>query len=150
MKMSYERWLKDRLIKSVVPDHEQITRQLNRASKDLRTAEAVSSIDRAWSFTIAYHAMIRAGRAFMFSKGDLPTTLNPHKTIVEFTRVTLGSRYEDLILHFDRMRRMRHDFIYDSENHTTEREALAAIKTAQDLIRGIMECLEAEYSKKLI
>ena len=77
--MSYERWLKDHLIKSVVPDRDQITKQL---------------------------------------------------------------------LRFDRMRRKRHDFIYDSENHTTEREALAAIKTAQDLIRGIRECLGDEYSKR--
>lgn len=131
----------------MAPDLHQITKQLGRASKDLRTAEAVSSIDRAWSFTIAYHAMIRAGRAFMFSKGYLPTTLNPHKTIVEFTREALGSQYGDLILRFDRMRRKRHDFIYDSENHTTEREALAAIKAAQDLIRGIWECLRDESPK---
>lgn len=148
--MSYERWLKDHLIKSVVPDRDQITKQLKRASKDLRTAEALSSIDRTWSFTIAYHAMIRAGRAFMYSRGYLPTTLNTHKTIVEFTREALAAQYGDLLLRFDRMRRKRHDFIYDSENHTTEREARAAIKTAQDLIRGIRECLGDEYSKKLI
>jgi len=148
--MSYERWLKDRLIKKQAPDHDQINKQLNRASKDLRTAEALSSIDRTWSFTIAYHAMIRAGRAFMFSKGYLPTTLSAHKTIVEFTREALGSPYGDLILNFDRMRRKRHDFIYNSENNTTEREALAAIRTAQDLIRGIRECLGDEYPKKLI
>jgi len=148
--MSYERWLKDRLIKKQAPDHDQITKQLSRASKDLRTAEALSSIDRIWSFTIAYHAMIRAGRAFMFAKGYLPTTLNPHKTIVEFTREALGAHYGDLILRFDRMRRKRHDFIYESANHTTEREALAAIETAQDLIRRIRECLGDEYSKKLI
>jgi hypothetical protein len=48
------------------------------------------------------------------------------------------------------MRRKRHDFIYDSENHTTEREALAAIRTAQDLIRRIGEFLGDEISKKLI
>jgi len=79
--MSYERWLRDHLIKKQAPDHNQITKQP---------------------------------------------------------------------LRFDRMRRKRHDFIYESENHTTEREALAAIKTAQDLIRRIRECLGDEYSKKLI
>ena len=147
--MSYERWLKDRLIKKQAPDHGEINKQLNRASKDLRTAEALSSIDRTWSFTIAYHAMIHAGRAFMFSKGYLPTTLNPHKTIVEFTREALGSQYGDLILRFDRMRRKRHDFIYNSENNTTEGEALAAIKTALDLIRRIGECLGNEYFKRI-
>jgi len=146
--MSYESWLKDRLIKKQAPDHDQINKQLNRASKDLRTAEALSSIDRTWSFTIAYHAMIRAGRAFMYSRGYVPTTLNTHKTIIEFTREALGAQYGDLILNFDRMRRKRHDFIYNSENNTTEREALAAVKTAQDLIRRIGECLGDEYFKR--
>ena len=77
--MSYERWLKDRLIKKQAPDHDQINNQLFR---------------------------------------------------------------------FDRMRRKRHDFIYGSEDHTTEREALAAIRTAQDLIRRIEECLGDEYFKR--
>ncbi len=107
-------------------------------------------IDRTWSFTIAYHAMIRAGRAFMYSQGYLPTTLNPHKTIIGFMHTAFDTEYNDLILRFDRMRRKRHDFIYDSENHTTEAEALAALKTAQDLIRGIRNCLKDEYPGKLI
>ena len=80
MIMSYERWLKDRLIKKQAPDHDQINKQLFR---------------------------------------------------------------------FDRMRRKRHDFIYNSENNTTEREALAAIRTAQDLIRRIGECLGDEYFKRI-
>jgi len=109
--MNYERWLRDHLIKKQAPDHNQITKQLDRACKDLRAAEALSSIDRTWSFTIAYHAMIRAGRAFMYSTGFLPTTLNPHKTIIEFMREALGDQYGDLLLGFDRMRRKRHDFI---------------------------------------
>ena len=148
--MNYERWLRDHLIKKQAPDHNQITKQLDRACKDLRAAEALSSIDRTWSFTIAYHAMIRAGRAFMYSTGFIPTTLNPHKTIIEFMREALGDQYGDLLLGFDRMRRKRHDFIYESENHTTEREAISAIKTAQDLIRRVHECLEDKYKKELI
>jgi len=39
---------------------------------------------------------------------------------------------------------------YESENHTTEREAISAIKTAQDLIRRVHECLEDKYKKELI
>jgi hypothetical protein len=30
--MGYERWLRDHLIKKQAPDHNQITKQLNRAS----------------------------------------------------------------------------------------------------------------------
>lgn len=135
--MNYEKLLKDHLIKKQNPDLEQITIQLKRARKDLSTAEAVVPIDLTWSFAIAYHAMIRAGRALMFSRGYLPTTKNSHKTIMEFTGLILGDEYRDLLLRFNRMRRKRHDFIYDSQNHTTISEAKSAIKTAKEFIDRI-------------
>src|SRR4030042_2218043 len=135
--MNYERLLKDQLIKKQNPDLAQIRNQLKRARKDLSPAEAVVNIDLTWSFTIAYHAMMRAGRALMFSQGYLPTTKSSHKTIMEFTRLTLGDEYQDLLFRFNRMRRKRHDFIYDSLNHTTVSEASSAIRTAKELIEKI-------------
>jgi uncharacterized protein (UPF0332 family) len=137
--MDYEKLLKDHLIKKQRPDLEQIKSQLIRAEKDLQTAESVIPIDLTWSFAIAYHAMIRAGRALMFSRGYLPTTKNSHKTIMEFTGSILGDKYKDLMLRFNRMRRKRHDFIYDSQNHTTVSEATSAIKTAKELIDKIVD-----------
>jgi len=86
--MNYEKLLKDHLIKKQNPDLRQIKTQLKRARKDLLTAEAVVTIDLTWSFAIAYHAMMRAGRALMFSQGYLPTTKSSHKTIMEFTRLS--------------------------------------------------------------
>jgi uncharacterized protein (UPF0332 family) len=88
--MKYQRFLKDNLIKKIKPDFKQITFQLRRSQKDIKAAEANLNIDLTWSFTIAYHAMIRAGRVLMFAKGYLPTTKNSHKTIVEFTKLILG------------------------------------------------------------
>jgi len=137
--MDYEKLLKDHLIKKQRPDLEQIKSQLIRAEKDLQTAESVIPIDLTWSFAIAYHAMIRAGRALMFSRGYLPTTKNSHKTIMEFTGSILGDKYKDLMLRFNRMRRKRHDFIYDSQNHTTLSEATSAIKTAKELVEKIVD-----------
>jgi uncharacterized protein (UPF0332 family) len=130
--------LKDHLIKKLKPDIEQINSQLRRAEKDLATAEAVLAIDMTWSFAIAYHAIMRAGKALMFSRGYLPTTKNSHKTIMEFTGIILGDEYRDLMMRFNRMRRKRHDFIYDSQNHTTLSEANSAIKTASELIAKIV------------
>lgn len=122
---------------------------MKRAEKDLLTAEATATIDLTWSFAIAYHAMIRAGRALMFSRGYLPTTKNTHKTIIEFTGFVLGDKYQDLMLRFDRMRRKRHDFIYDSQNHTTVSEAKLAIKTAKEFIDKIVCFVDEEKSGHL-
>ena len=135
--MIYEELLKDHLVKKQEPDLHQIKNQLNRARKDLLTAESVAPIDLIWSFTIAYHAMMRAGKALMFSRGYLPTTKSSHKTIIEFMQSALGDECQDLLLRFNRMRRKRHDFIYDSENHTTVSEAQSALRTGRELIAKI-------------
>ena len=146
--MNYEEFLKDNLIKKQNPDFKQTERQLKRAQKDLKTAESNLSIDLTWTFTIAYHAMIRAGRALMYSKGYLPTTKNSHKTIIEFTKLILGTEFENLLGHFNRMRRRRHEFIYDSVNHITFSEAKSSINTARKLIEKIIALEKKENPEK--
>lgn len=136
--MNYERFLIDKLIKKQTPDFKQIEYQLKRARKDLKTAELNLSIDLTWAFAIAYHAMMRASKALMYSKGYLPTALRSHKTIIEFAKLSLGSEYENLIVRFNRMRRQRHDFIYDSKNHITLHEAKISIETGRKLIDEII------------
>jgi len=69
---------------------------------------------------------------------------------MEFTGSILGDEYQDLILRFNRMRRKRHDFIYDSQNHTTVSEATSAIKTAGELIDKIRGLTVAEKSGSLL
>ena len=136
--MPYGQFIRDNLAKPVKPDFKQITQQLKRAEKDLKTADAIAGDDLTWAYTIAYHAMLRAGRALMFSHGVLPTTRNTHKTIVEFTKVVLGSKFENLVARFGRMRRERHDFIYDSQNGFTARDVDSAITIARKLICEIV------------
>jgi uncharacterized protein (UPF0332 family) len=139
MSMDFESLVRDHRIKRVTPDQRQISKQLDRAEKDLQAAAHVCPIDRTWCFTIAYQAMIRAGRAFMFSQGYLPTSTSSHLTVIDFIRDAFGFRTANLLLRFERMRRKRHDFLYDSVDHTTEQEAFEAIQTAQELIRTIRD-----------
>lgn len=146
--MNYEKFLKDKLIKKQKPDFRQISKQLQRALKDLKTAEANLKIDLTWSLAIAYHAMIRAGKALMYSKGYLPTTKKSHKTIVEFTKLILGNEYHTLISKFNRLRRKRHDFIYDSENHITNQEAKSSLIIAKKLIDQIIALVKSENPEK--
>ncbi len=148
MRMIYEKFLKDSLIKKEKSDFKQIECQIKRANKDLRTAEANLSIDLTWAFAIAYHAMMRASKALIYSKGYLPTAKKSHKTIVELTKLILGNEYENLIGHFSRMRRRRHDFIYDSKNHITPHETKTSIETAKKLIDEIVSLVRKENPEK--
>lgn len=147
MNVNYEKFLKDRLIKKQRPDFKQIAHQLQRSLRDLKTAEANLAIDVTWSFAIAYHSMIRAGRALMYSKGYLPTGQHSHKTVVEFTRLTVGEEFHSVVDRFNRMRRRRHDFIYDSANHITYHEAKLSLDTAKKLIDEIMALVRQENRK---
>lgn len=146
--MIYEKFLRDNLIKKERPDFKQIAYQLKRSQKDLMTAEANLLIDLTWAFAIAYHAMMRASKALMYSRGYLPTAKRSHKTIVELTKLILGSEYESIIGRFSRMRRRRHDFIYDSKNHVTPHEAKSSIDIAKKLIKKIFALVRKENSEK--
>jgi uncharacterized protein (UPF0332 family) len=53
-------------------------------------------------------------------------------------RFIQGNEYHDLMLSFNQMRKKRHDFIYNSQNHTTVSEAKSAIKTAKEFIGKIV------------
>ena len=145
--MDYERFIRDKLIKRQEPDFKQIGHQLQRSLRDLKTAEANLEIDLTWSFTIAYHSMIRAGRALIYSKGYLPTAKNSHKTIVEFTRLALGDEYQSLIGKFNRMRRKRHDFIYETKNHITSHEAKSSLESAKKLIDKIIAIVKQDNTQ---
>ena len=84
----------------------------------------------------------------MYSKGYLPTTRNTHRTIVEFTRLLLGKKYQTTTIKFDRMRRRRHDFIYDSLNHVSLREAESSLKTAKEMIDKIIDIVKKANPQK--
>lgn len=146
--MIYEEFLKDNLIKKEKPDFKQIAYQLKRAQKDLTTAEANLPIDLTWAFAIAYHAMMRASKALIYSKGYLPTAKKSHKTIIELTKFILGIEYESIIGRFGRMRRQRHDFIYDSKNRITSFEAKSSIDTAGKLIKEVLILVKKENPEK--
>lgn len=146
--MSYERFLRDNLVKKQKPDFKQIAAQLKRANRDIETAEAVMLVDLTWAYTITYHAMIRASRALMFAKGYLPTAKRTHKTIIEFTKLLMGDEYDNLIRRFNRMRRQRHDFIYDSINDITNQEVKSSIETAKKLIKEITNLVAKENPQK--
>lgn len=120
----------------------QIQSNLNRAQRDLRTAKANLKIDEEWAYTIAYHAMLRAGRAFMFACGYRPRGKDQHKTVVEFCSETLGKDFQHLTTRFNRMRMKRHDFIYDPQRPIPKTEAAKSLESAEQFVQEIVQRIE--------
>jgi uncharacterized protein (UPF0332 family) len=118
----FKSYLANGLLKEQFPDFAQIKKQLQRAGRDLETARHLLVQDPQWAATIAYQSMLRAGRALLFAHGVLPADGRQHKTVVEITGKILGVEYEVLVQQFERLRRKRNVFFYDSEESITGTE----------------------------
>ena len=92
---------------------DQVVKHIERAKKDIEVAEANLAIDAEASYNYAYLAMLRSGRALMFSFSYRPLDGEQHKTVVAFCEYALGEKFAELVRHFDRMRKKRNRFTYD-------------------------------------
>ena len=126
------------LIKRLPPDKKKVRDAIALAHRDLRTSRTILSTDHDWAYTIAYNAVLQAGRALMFSKGYRPDGANQHISVVKFAELFLDS--QDAII-FDRMRRKRHSSVYDMAGSISETEAVSAVSHAEVLIRRIEDLL---------
>jgi len=130
-------YLKKGLLKKQHPNFKQISKQVIRAEKDMETFNLVVDKDPEWASTIAYQAMLRAGRALLFSLGYLPADGQQHRTVVEITGKVLGKQFNTLIKQFDKLRKKRNVFFYESEDSYNFTESKKAIVTAKNLLKEI-------------
>jgi len=128
---------RDGLIKRLPVDQKKVHAAIALAHRDIKTSQTILSGDYDWAYTIAYNAILQAGRALMFSKGYRPDGANQHIS-VKFAELYLEK--EDAII-FDRMRRKRHSSVYDTAGSISETEAEFAVSQAEILIRRIENLL---------
>lgn len=148
--MNWKPYLDNGLIKEQKPNFSQIERQIKRAQKDLKTFGLVIRADPEWASTIAYQAMLRMGRALMFSCGFLPADGQQHKTVVEITGNILGEKYSLLIKQFERMRKKRNTFFYDGEDAHNLTEAKKAAEAANELIIIVSNRINSLNPQKIL
>jgi uncharacterized protein (UPF0332 family) len=126
------------LIRKLPVDRKKVDDALAHSRRDLATAGTILANDQDWAYTIAYNAVLQAGRALMFSQGYRPDGANQHVAVVKFAELFLDPG--DTII-FDRMRRKRNSSVYDTAGTITEREAEFALEQAEILVRKIEECI---------
>ena len=90
------------LVRRLPVDQQKVDDALGLADRDLATARLLLPTDKDWAYTIAYNAVLQAGRALMFSHGYRPDGANQHISVVKFAGLYLEKT--DTIT-FDRMRR---------------------------------------------
>ncbi|MDD5079020.1 MAG: HEPN domain-containing protein [Candidatus Omnitrophica bacterium] len=146
--MSYDKFLKEYLSKGLLKEQKiafsAVEKLILRCEKDLKTAKANLKIDEGIAYTVAYLAMLRAGRAYMLLKGFRPVDGYQHKTVVEFMAQCLGGEYKGITERFDRMRRKRNIFTYEIDVSITYTEAEGAFETAGKFVDLVKKVIKAE------
>ena len=127
------------LIKTVPVDKKKIQDARDLALRDIATSRSLLANNQDWAYTIAYHAVLQAGRALMFSQGYRPDGANQHVSVVKFVELFLNKK--DSII-FDRMRRKRNSSVYDTAGSITESEAAFALREAEDLVGKIFAVID--------
>ncbi len=133
----FQQYLEKGYLKKQPQNFEQISQQLKRAYKDLKTAKLTLAYDPEWGAAIAYQAMLIGGRALLFAHGFLPADGAQHRTVVELTGKILGDEYANLIRQFNKFRKKRNLFFYDSEDTGNEEEAKRALEISKELLDEI-------------
>lgn len=100
----------------------------------METGGRTLEYDPEWAATIAYQAMLRAGRALLFAHGYLPADGAQHRTVVELTGIILGPEHANSIRSFNKYRKKRNLFFYDSEDTGNMEEARKALEVAKGLL----------------
>jgi len=133
----------DEMWEKVGINKELVKNALSLAKRDLKTAKNVfEDKDYDWCLSIAYNAMLQAGRALMFSKGYRPKGKYKHVAVVEFVKSRFGREFSDLMLFiFNKTRKKRHMAVYEQVNIVSEEEAKNAIDWAERFVRKVEEIL---------
>ena len=140
--MKYDELLNSRRIRKEKVSRVEIEHALDRAERDLKTAQTLIDRDCDWSFAVAYDAVLQASRAYMFAQGFRPASSESHKNTFAFMRLAMSKDYEALMAYFDRMRNKRNQAIYEIAGLITETEARNILKKAESFVAMIREELK--------
>jgi uncharacterized protein (UPF0332 family) len=129
---------------TIAYDADLVKNALNLAERDIHTAKNVlSDGDHDWAYSIAYNAMLQAGRALMFSQGVRPKGEYKHVSVVEFIKQHFSGEFDEKTLYlFDKIRKKRHTAVYEQVNIISETEASTAIKTAENFTKTTKEIIQ--------
>jgi len=141
--MNYSKLLDKGLIHVYRGSNAQVEKCLQLARRDIKTSRRIMAEDWDWAFSIAYNAILQAGRALMFYKGYRPTiSEGSHAVVVQFAEITLGKNFENEVNLFDKMRKKRHEVIYDVAGRISESEARQALEFAVKFIKIVGNYIE--------
>ncbi len=136
--MSLSEMLQKREIQKVGPDG-KTAEKLLKVSQDAVVAaeDNLKMKHNDVALSLAYNAMLNAGRALMTAKGYRAYSETHHKSVVGFCATVLPTESSQLVGLFNRYRIRRHDIVYGEieGGSVGESEAKGAIDKAKEFIQ---------------
>jgi uncharacterized protein (UPF0332 family) len=144
--MALEDLLKERVIYKIRPDSRVALRLLERAKNDVATADRLlHAEDYDWAITIYYNSMLRSARALMSDIGYRPSSVNGHMAVIRFLRERQkGDEWDTVITELDRLRRKRHELVYEEPEEAAKEDAF----NAKDWAGKFLALTVVELSRK--
>jgi len=103
------------------------------ALKDIETSKHnFNSGDYDWALSIAYNAVLRVARSFMFYLGYRAIGKEHHKNVFEFLRKAGFDK--DSVNYFDNIRKKRNKFVYGVIEETSKKNAKEVINKAEEFV----------------
>lgn len=135
--MNLSELLKKGEVRKIEPDGKTAEKLLKASADSVKAAEDNIKINHCdVALSLAYNAMLNAGRALMAAKGYRPDSETHHKTVVNFCAAVLPSESSQLTSLFNRYRVRRHDIVYGevSGDSVGENEAKTAVTKAKEFL----------------
>jgi len=132
--MKYDELLKAGRIRRERISQAEILRSMELAERDLRTARKMMDEERDWGFAVGYNAVLQASRAYIFSQGFRPASAESHKNTLAFMEAALAKEHRQLVTYFDRIRKKRHQAVYDQAGLISENEAVDLLARAEEFV----------------
>ena len=141
--MNFKELLDERKIEKV--EKEEFDDTLAR--RDIKSAKhSLDSGDYDWALSIAYNAVLRVSRSFMYLLGYRPIGREHHKNVFEF--LEKAGFNKELVDYFSNIRKKRNKFVYGIVEGTSKENAKEVIHTSEKFIRKIRTFVQKIRTEK--
>jgi hypothetical protein len=117
------------------PDSGLLEEMLEQAERDLEAASANQERFAPWAETMLYEAGLRAARVIVMAAGYRIAADRGHVTALDAADALTASRHHRIFVRLHRLRRWRHEFMYQTAPDPGTQELEQARSDVEKLIR---------------
>ena len=124
----------DGLLRLQAPDRTGLEGSIEAAERDVEAARANIEDFPAWAEAIFYEAGLRAARVIVGAAGYRVATERGHVTAIDAADALTRGTYHTVFIRLHRMRRTRHEFLYETRPDPSRQDLDRADRDVTSLI----------------